>query len=98
MEKLINQVSGILAAHHLLSQTEWAPVHVDALCRLIIKNCVQGHSTENHIQVKVLPAPTLVEARGEGAVVTTSEAVMYEAVGVAATDEFRALLRIVKEA
>jgi isochorismate hydrolase len=35
--------------------------------------------------------------RSAGAVVTTSESVMYEAVGRAATDEFKALLKIVKE-
>lgn len=34
--------------------------------------------------------------RAAGAVVTTSESVMYELVGEAATDEFKALLRIVK--
>ncbi|TLM78822.1 MAG: isochorismatase family protein [Actinobacteria bacterium] len=34
--------------------------------------------------------------RGAGIVVTTSQAVMYEAVGRAATDEFKALLKIVK--
>lgn len=40
----------------------------------------------------------LARMRAEGAVVTTAESVMYEAVGEAATDEFRALLRIVKDA
>jgi len=35
--------------------------------------------------------------RSAGAVVTTSESVMYELVGEAATEEFRALLGIVKE-
>lgn len=34
--------------------------------------------------------------RAAGVVVTTTESVLYEAVGVAATDEFRALLGIVK--
>jgi nicotinamidase-related amidase len=34
--------------------------------------------------------------RAAGVVVTVTESVMYEAVGVAATDEFRALLEIVK--
>ena len=35
--------------------------------------------------------------RSAGAVVTTTESVQYELVGVAGTDEFRSLLRIVKE-
>lgn len=39
----------------------------------------------------------LARLRHEGVVVTTSEAVMYEAVGRAGTDEFKALLGIVKE-
>lgn len=39
---------------------------------------------------------TLARLRSEGIVVTTTESVMYEAVGRAATDEFRALLKIVK--
>jgi isochorismate hydrolase len=38
----------------------------------------------------------LERMRTAGAVVTTSESVMYELVGAAATDEFRALLPIVK--
>jgi len=40
----------------------------------------------------------LARLRAEGAVVTTSESVMYEAVGRAGTDEFKALLGIVKKA
>lgn len=39
----------------------------------------------------------LARVREAGAVVTTTESVMYELVGAAATDEFRALLAIVKE-
>lgn len=39
----------------------------------------------------------LARLRIAGAVVTTTESVLYELVGEAATDEFRALLRIVKE-
>lgn len=39
----------------------------------------------------------LARLRMAGAVVTTTESVLYELVGQAATDEFRALLRIVKE-
>ena len=38
----------------------------------------------------------LERMRAAGAVVTTTESVMYELVGAAATDEFRALLDIVK--
>jgi nicotinamidase-related amidase len=38
----------------------------------------------------------LERLRAEGVVVTTSESAMYEACGVAGTDEFRALLRLVK--
>ncbi|MBE0475818.1 MAG: isochorismatase family protein [Coriobacteriia bacterium] len=43
-------------------------------------------------------AVTLDRLRAAGVTVTVSESVMYEAVGRAATDEFRELLRIVKEA
>lgn len=43
-------------------------------------------------------AIALDRMRAEGVVVATSESVMYEAAGRAATDEFRALLRIVKGA
>lgn len=39
----------------------------------------------------------LARMRGAGAVVTTTESVMYELVGEAGTDEFRALLGIVKD-
>lgn len=39
---------------------------------------------------------TLARLRSAGVVVTTTESVMYEAIGRAATDEFRALLTIVK--
>lgn len=39
----------------------------------------------------------LARLRTAGAVITTTESVLYELVGEAATDEFRALLRIVKE-
>ena len=39
---------------------------------------------------------TLARLRSAGVVVTTAESVMYEAIGRAATDEFRALLNIVK--
>ena len=38
----------------------------------------------------------LARLRAAGAVVTTTEAVLYELVGAAGTDEFRELLRIVK--
>lgn len=41
-------------------------------------------------------AVTLDRLTAAGVVVTTSQSVMYEAVGAAATDEFRALLGIVK--
>jgi nicotinamidase-related amidase len=41
-------------------------------------------------------AVALDRMRAAGVVVTVTESVMYEAVGVAATDEFRALLEIVK--
>jgi nicotinamidase-related amidase len=43
-------------------------------------------------------AVALERLRAAGVVVTTSESVMYEAVSKAGTDEFRALLAIVKEA
>ena len=43
-------------------------------------------------------AVALDRMRAEGVVVTASESVIYEAAGRAATDEFRALLRIVKGA
>ncbi len=43
-------------------------------------------------------AIALDRMRAAGVVVTTTQSVMYEAVGVAATDEFRALLEIVKAA
>ncbi len=39
---------------------------------------------------------SLARLRQAGVVVTLAESVMYEAVGVAATDEFRSLLEIVK--
>ena len=39
----------------------------------------------------------LARMRAEGVVVTTTQPVMYEADGAAATDEFRQLLRIVKD-
>jgi nicotinamidase-related amidase len=39
----------------------------------------------------------LARLRHAGVVVTTSESVMYELVGIAGTDEFKALLGIVKE-
>lgn len=39
----------------------------------------------------------MARLRAEGVVVTTSESVMYEAVGQAGTEEFKALLGIVKE-
>lgn len=39
----------------------------------------------------------LARMRGAGITVTVSESVMYEAVGVAATEEFKALLKIVKD-
>lgn len=42
-------------------------------------------------------AVALDRMRAAGVIVTTSESVMYEAVGRAATDEFRGLLEIVKE-
>jgi hypothetical protein len=35
--------------------------------------------------------------RAGGAVISSAESVMYELVGAAGTDEFRSLLRIVKE-
>jgi hypothetical protein len=35
--------------------------------------------------------------RAAGAVVTVTESILYELVGTAGTDEFRNLLRIVKE-
>ena len=40
---------------------------------------------------------SLDRLRAAGLTVTTSESVMYEIVGQAGTDEFRALLRIVKD-
>lgn len=39
----------------------------------------------------------LERLRAAGVIVTHTESVMYEAVGVAATDQFKALLRIVKD-
>ena len=39
----------------------------------------------------------LARVRTAGAVVTTTESVLYELVGEAGTDDFRDLLRIVKE-
>ncbi len=39
----------------------------------------------------------LARMRAEGIIITHHESVMYEAVGVAGTDEFRALLHIVKD-
>jgi hypothetical protein len=39
----------------------------------------------------------MARMRQAGAVITTTESVLYELVGEAGTDEFRALLRIVKE-
>lgn len=42
-------------------------------------------------------ASALARLRAAGAVVTTTESVLYELVGAAGSDEFRALLRIVKE-
>jgi isochorismate hydrolase len=56
----------------------------------IVADAVCSRDDANH-------AVALDRLREAGAVVTTSESVMYEAVGRAATDEFKALLKIVKE-
>jgi two-component sensor histidine kinase len=63
LDRLINQVSGIAAAHELLSQTEWEPIQIDALCRLVLRSCLRGTKDESQIEVKVAACDIQLEAR-----------------------------------
>lgn len=77
-----------METHICVTQTAIALAESGKSVHVAADACCSRHTMDHDI--------ALARLRAAGIVVTTSEAVMYEAVERAATDEFRELLRIVK--
>lgn len=78
-----------METHICITQTALSAVRAGFDAHVAADACC-SRSDEHH-------ALALDRIRAAGVVVTTCESVMYELVGLAGTDEFRALLGIVKE-
>jgi nicotinamidase-related amidase len=78
-----------METHICITQTSLAGVRQGFDVHVIADGCC-SRDEANH-------AIALDRMRGAGVVVTVAESIMYELVGEAATDEFRELLKIVKE-
>jgi nicotinamidase-related amidase len=78
-----------MESHICVAQTTLSALELGFDVHVIADACCSRDATAHAIAMDRL--------RAAGAVVTTTESVLYELVGVAGTDEFRALLKIVKE-
>lgn len=77
-----------METHICVAQTALALASTHARVQVVADACCSRDSHAHEL--------ALDRMRDEGIVITHHESVMYEAVGVAGTDEFRALLEIVK--
>lgn len=77
-----------METHICVAQTALSALHAGFDVHVVGDACC-SRDTRSH-------ESALERMRGAGAVVTTTESAMYELVGEAGTDEFRALLAIVK--
>lgn len=77
-----------METHVCVVQTALSALRTGLEVHVVADGCCSRDDVNHEISLNRL--------RRAGAVVTTSESVMYELVGKAATDEFRALLGIVK--
>ena len=77
-----------METHICIAQTALDALRSGLEVQIVADACCSRSAAANDVALDRL--------RGAGAVVTSSESVMYELVGAAGTDEFRGLLRIVK--
>jgi nicotinamidase-related amidase len=78
-----------MESHICVVQTVLAGVRAGFDVHVVAEACCSRDAGSHEI--------ALARMRQAGAVVTSTESVLYELVGVAGTDEFRALLKVVKE-
>ncbi len=78
-----------METHICITQTSLAGIREGFGVHVVADACCSRDDASHAI--------ALERMRGAGAVVTVAESIMYELVGEAATDEFRELLKIVKE-
>ena len=78
-----------MESHICIAQTALNALSRDYEVHVIADACCSREEGSHEI--------AMARLREAGAVITTTESVLYELVGAAGTDEFRALLRIVKE-
>jgi nicotinamidase-related amidase len=78
-----------MESHICVTQTVLSAIDAGLDVHVVADACCSRHAAAHDIAMRRM--------REAGAIVTTTESVLYELVGLAGTDEFRSLLRIVKE-